>query len=298
LELPWPIKLRITAVLALGVVVIGIWAWPLAAPPDPIDIVAAYQLTPLKALGLVALSAIVGVLAYLIPWPYGRQIGPLAVPAGLAVWALRSGPIARLMQRAPDLGLRLGVFMRLRYDSIFWLVMVAAGIAGVWLAAYIWPSDCKDPADVLKKGRPRSRLLSDSLIGLAFSLAIAYLLVAAFAQGTGVIAASIPTQPAARQIAFAVLVAFWAAGFLTARFLRLGPYGPIIASALLPMMAIQLFARPDIIGPVIRQYPATCLPKAILAVLPIQMVSFGAIGAIAGYWTAVRFEYWKRNLAG
>ena len=36
MELTWINKLRIAAVAALGVMVIGILAWPLAAPGDPL----------------------------------------------------------------------------------------------------------------------------------------------------------------------------------------------------------------------------------------------------------------------
>jgi hypothetical protein len=174
--------------------------------------------------------------------------------------------------------------------------MVMAGMAGLYLAWHLWPSDAKDPGVVLRRPRPIGRLLIDSGISILASCLIGYIGLSALARGTEIIGASISTQPATSQIAFAATVAFWLAGLASARVLRVGPFCPIIATAILPTLAFLLLARPEVIGPVAMAYPATCLPQTVLGILPIQTVSFGTIGAIAGYWTAVRIEYWRRHL--
>jgi hypothetical protein len=27
----------------------------------------------------------------------------------------------------------------------------------------------------------------------------------------------------------------------------------------------------------------------------VQMVAFGALGSVAGYWMAIRFDYWRKH---
>ncbi|UCC23404.1 MAG: hypothetical protein JSW23_04955, partial [Planctomycetota bacterium] len=80
-------KLRIAAAVGCGIVLIGILAWPLAAPPEPFWPVLVFagviSLTDVIVLALLALAA--GFVAYFLSWPYGREIAILAVPSGLTV---------------------------------------------------------------------------------------------------------------------------------------------------------------------------------------------------------------------
>jgi hypothetical protein len=80
-------KLRIAAAAAVGVVVIGVLAWPLAEPAEPFEAVRMSNLGAGGAAILLALAFAVGLVGYFISWPHGREIGILAVPAGLAIWA-------------------------------------------------------------------------------------------------------------------------------------------------------------------------------------------------------------------
>jgi len=93
-------KLRIAAAVATGVALIGILAWPLAASPEPSGAVSLHNgtITLGDAITLAALAFLAGLIAYFISWPYGREIGILAVPSGLAIWAVRSSSMASLMQ--------------------------------------------------------------------------------------------------------------------------------------------------------------------------------------------------------
>src|SRR5512147_3222986 len=100
MELTWMNKLRLTAVAALGIVVLGILAWPLAAPVDPEAPVRAANLGPAGMITLLVLAFGLGFVSYFITWPHGREIGILAVPFGLMVWAGRSGPMSILMEAA------------------------------------------------------------------------------------------------------------------------------------------------------------------------------------------------------
>lgn len=98
MELTWINKLRIAAVAALGIVVIGLLAWPLAAPADPLSPVRAWSISPFGTMTLLILAFGLGFAGYFVAWPHGREIGILAVPFGLMVWAGRSGPMRVLTQ--------------------------------------------------------------------------------------------------------------------------------------------------------------------------------------------------------
>jgi Zn-dependent protease with chaperone function len=92
-------RLRITAAAAVGVLLIGILAWPLAAPSDPLGAVFFGTLTIGRVMALAVLALLVGLIGYFASWPFGREIAVLSVPAGLGVWALRSGTVADLLQQ-------------------------------------------------------------------------------------------------------------------------------------------------------------------------------------------------------
>jgi len=83
-ELSWPMKLRIAASAAIGVVLIGILAWPLAAPSEPFGTVSLLGggLTTFDAVFLAILAFFSGFAAYFASWPHGREIGILAVQCG------------------------------------------------------------------------------------------------------------------------------------------------------------------------------------------------------------------------
>lgn len=298
MELSWPIRLRIISVLGLGIVVLGIRCWPLVSPTDPILPVMAVSIGIGPIVALIGVALLTGFVAYLVPWPYGLQIAPLAVPAGMAVWALRSEQLFKLMQRCPDVSSRVQALQALRWDGLLWLIIVAAGLLGLHLASMAIPKGRTKLNLCCPKPRPLQRLVTDGILGMVLSTVVSYILIVVFAQGTNVIGGTIQSQPAGRQVCFGVFVAFWAAAFLCGRFLGLDFYWPVASTALLSVVGNLLLARPTVMAAVAQDYPASCLPSAILAALPVQMISFGSLGAIAGYWTSIRFEYWRRHLRG
>ena len=91
MNLSWLMKLRIAAAVATGVVLIGFLAWPLVAPAEPFAVVSllAETISIADTIALAGLAFLAGFMAYFLSWPHGREIGILAVPAGLSVWAVR-----------------------------------------------------------------------------------------------------------------------------------------------------------------------------------------------------------------
>ena len=141
MELTWPMKLRIAVAAAVGVLLIGILAWPMS---EPFGRVAA--MGSRDAIILTALAFVAGFIGYYVSWPYGREIGILAAPSGLALWAARSGKMGGLIQLNPTITERQALAASFRWEPFFWLAIVAAGFLGVLLARKLSPnnSDLRD----------------------------------------------------------------------------------------------------------------------------------------------------------
>jgi hypothetical protein len=86
---------------------------------------------------LLLLAFGLGMAGYFAAWPHGREIGILTVPFGLAVWAGRSGPMRVLLQAHPQTFEREALAWSLRFEGIYWLLIVGAGFAGVLLAQFV-----------------------------------------------------------------------------------------------------------------------------------------------------------------
>jgi len=139
MELSWINKARIALVAGFGIIVIGILAWPLAAPEDPLAPVRASTVGLGGTVVLLALAFSTGFAGYFIAWPHGREIGILGVPFALAVWAGRSGPMRTLTQALDEPFEREALLASLSVEPFYWLLIVAAGFAGVLAAQYLRP---------------------------------------------------------------------------------------------------------------------------------------------------------------
>lgn len=297
MELSLLMKLRIAVSIAIGVALIGILAWPLAQPPEPFGAVLSSNISLGGKIGLAVLTLVTGFIAYFLSWPYGREIGILAVPAGLAAWAARSGNMATLMQLNPTLDQRQTLLASLKWEPLFWLAIIAVGFAGMLLAqkTYSRPKP--------KEGQPEStsakNIYLNAAVGLLAAGLIAQFCITIFAQDVRILDSgrlgSIATQPAVGQIIFALLVAFGIAAFLVKKFLNLSYIWPTIASALVTPFVTTTYVRQDILQYLVQNCPAPFFSNAVTSILPVQMVAVGTLGSIAGYWMAVRYNYWREN---
>lgn len=299
MELPWLVKLRIALALALGIILIGILAWPLAAPPAPFGVVSIVinSISLGNAITLALLAVFVSVIAYFLTWPYGREIGVLAVPAGLAVWALRSSTVATLIQQNPTAAQRYELFSALKYESFFWLIIIAFGFGGVWLSSLITAKRPQSP-QAQKKPNPIKNVYLRAVVALVASVLIAQLCISVFAQdvkGLDSRLGSVVAQPAVGQIAFAVFVSFGIAAFAVKKLLDIGYICPVAASAFVTFFVINAYATKNILQYLAERCPAVFFYSTATAVLPVQMVAFGVLGSITGYWLAVRYDYWRAH---
>ncbi len=340
MELSLAMRFRIGAAVAVGVVLIGIFAWPLAVPAEPFGAVRAGSFGFTQKLVLLLLAILTGFIAYFPAWPYGREIAILAVPSGLALWAVRSGDMAQVLLLNPSTAGRLQLYAALKREPLFWLAVVAAGFAGVIVAQIIVLSAHKSLFAANKdepetKGRliktilafgrrettgqlfsqvepaTKSRAVatcekSGSVFNISLkaaaavfvSVLVAQACIAVFARDVKMFDSSLGSlvaQPGIGQVVFAVLVSFALAGFLVKVFLNLNYVWPIIASAFVTAFVDTFYLNRQILQQLSQDWPVVFFPQSAVCILPVQMVAFGALGSIAGYWMAVRYNHWRKN---
>jgi len=293
MELSWVMKLRIATVIVVGAVLIGILAWPLAASSDPIGPVRLSNTNFVKVIILVLLALVVGFIAYFVSWPFGREIGVLAVPSGLAIWAVRSGSVAQLIQSNPTLSQRQTLLAALKWEPFFWLLIIAAGFAGVLLGQKILPKSEKAVLQT-KSGNKQNKSLN-AVIALVISVIIIQLCIKIFARDTMMSDNKLVVQPAVGQIVFALLVSFGLTAFIVKKFLSISYIWPILAGAFVTTFNIITYAKQDVLQYFVGRYPATVFSSVIVSILPVQMMALGALGSIAGYWLAVSYSYQPKN---
>ncbi|MHC4113241.1 MAG: hypothetical protein ACYSUY_19385, partial [Planctomycetota bacterium] len=247
------------------------------------------------AVVLAALAFLAGFIAYFLSWPYGRQIGILAAPAGLGIWAIRSGSMVSLIRRTPATH-QTELFAALKWEPLFWLAIVAVGFAGVLLAQKI--NSKPEPEKTDKKANSRTNIYVSVVIALVASVLIAQLCISAFAQNVrlpdeklGLVVA----QPTTGQIVFAVFVSFGIAAFVVKAFLNVSYIWPIITTSFVTAFTIISYGRQDILQHLSLHFPTTFFSHAAISILPLQMVALGTFGSIAGYWMAVRYKYWRKH---
>lgn len=295
MELSWLNKLRIGAVITLGVLVIGVFAWPLAAPEDPMSPVRPADIGFLGTLGLLVLSFGLGLVSFFVAWPHGREIGILAVPFGLASWAVRCGPMRSLTQSHATAEARQQLLNSLFFEPAYWLLIVGAGFLGV-LVAQCLRSNNPSLLDVTRLKsclKPNSVVIG--LVALLVAVLVASLSVGVFAQDLPTSVKLPAAQPPRGQIGFAGIAAFAVAGFVVKKFFDLTYAWTALASAFVIPFSAMTYYRSDTIRKFAETQPATFFPHAVFTVLPVQLVAFGAIGSVIGYWLAIQYDYWRQH---
>lgn len=294
MELSWISKIRITVVMGLGCVVIGLLFWPAISPSDPAGLTTISNLSLFQGVLLLVVSAALGFVSYFLAWPYGCEIGLLAVPAGLALWGLRSGSVAQTLAVVAEPQARMELFHTMRFESLLWLVVVYAGWSGVQLAKKVRPN----PMLPILKMVPKPGLVPKIHYGLAclVGLVVAQFLISVFAQDIPV--RGFMTQPPVSQLFFGVFMAFAVAAFLVEHFLKLNYHWIMPALAFIYVFNDLAFVNDKHFTVLAEAAPNLCLPNSGLFALPIQIVSFGFIGALVGYWTSIRYHYWRTHELG
>jgi len=298
MELTWFIRLRIAAAFAVGALLIGVLAWPIVAGQTPFDPVALGRqgISLGGAMTLAVLAFVSGFIGYFVSWPYGRHIGPIAAPAGLTIWAFRSGSMANLIKENSSVEQQLQLFAVLRFEPIFWLAIVAVGFAGALAADKLVRRDKQTEKKMDHKSKANNYL--NAAIGFIGSVLVAQwlikILVQDYAHADSQLG-SVTAQPVVAQIAFGVCVAFGAAAFGAKKLLNLSPAWTIIATAFVTPYLLMTYAKKTVLAYLTEYLPPVFFANSAVAVLPVQIVAFGTLGAIAGYWLGVRYSHWREH---
>ena len=288
MELSWPMKLRIAAAAAVGVLLIGIVAWPYAEPFGAVKAIGSDG-----AVVLVVLAFVAGFIGYFVSWPYGREIGILVVPFGLSIWAVRSGSMAGLIQLNPTAAQRQALIASLKWEPFFWLFIVAAGFAGVLFAQKLTSKKKLVPQEKSKSGPVKYLILIIALVSSVFIAQFCIRIVAQDVRISDSNLGSVIGQPAVGQIVFAVLVSFGAAAFVAKKFFNVSYIWPSISSPFVTAVIAVIYAKQ--VPYLVQSWPAAFFPNSVISILPVQMVAFGTLGSVAGYWMAIRYEYWRKH---
>ncbi|MBN1787753.1 MAG: hypothetical protein JW806_05100 [Sedimentisphaerales bacterium] len=302
MEISWITRLRIFAALAVGVMLVGFLPWQYVAPSAEAGEVFAVFADGIGVTDLwicAFLAFVAGFIASAVCTPYGAQIGIIAAPAGLAIWGLKSSPLSRIFQMSPAVSDRLGVYSRLRFEGFIWLVIVACGFAGAVIADRVFR---KKQIDLPEQVKPIVPLpdFARAVVAVIGTIFIASFLINLLASDVSYSDPSfrrVTAQPANAQIAFGVFIAFGASAFLAKTVLNSRAYWPAIASVVVISYSIITYAKDSTLARLTASWPAVFFIRPIMAVLPVQMVAFGCLGAVWGYWMAVSFNIWRLHQA-
>jgi hypothetical protein len=200
------------------------------------------------------------------------------------------------MQQCANFAQRQDFFSWLRWESVFWLGVVAAGFAGVVLADRLSGQSAEPKIE--SKMNPKFRGDLGALISVVGSAVIAHILISMLAQSVKLPDERIGwvvAQPAKAQVVFAVLVGFGAAGFVVKKLFGLSYIWPVVGGAILVFYALSRYGRGELLRYVAEEHPANYFSSPLICILPVQMMAFGAIGSVAGYWLAVRYDWWRKH---
>lgn len=296
MELSWLMRIRIIAAMVIGGWLLGFLPWD-GIKPDAAGVFSLLtgSISIPDILGCAVLAFAAGFVSSAVCTPYGGQIGIIAAPAGMAVWALKSAPISKLFQAAPSVQSRLNVYNGLKFEGFIWLALAACGFVGAIAADKIFRRKSVDLPDNFKPVYkiPEFAQIAAAVVATVF---IANIIINALALGVGFPDSQLKgvvAQPANGQIAFAVLVAFGVCSFLAKLFLSSKAVWPAVASSIITYYFTISYAKSTTLTLLTVSWPAAFFYKPIMAVLPIQMVSFACLGAVWGYWLAVRYHIWR-----
>jgi hypothetical protein len=291
----WLMRLRILGAMGVGAFLIGFLLWPKIAPIDPFGAVTLYEgaFSSSDILLCLLTSFLAGIGGYLVAYPYGKTVGLLAVPTGLAIWTFQSGTVRSLLLTHSAFEQRLAVYRFFRVETLFWLAMLLCGAAGIWLLSRLLPAQQKNSGGENTQHSPKQPRILSIFIAVLVSIVTVQLTIGLFAQDVRYPDArigSVMGQPGNRQIAFAVLASFALAGALIKYFLDCEHYWAVLAGPILYAAAISVSCSPQMLQYMTENWAVTYFPTAITAILPIQFVAFSAIGALAGQWLVIKYQ--------
>lgn len=288
----WQTRVRAIAAIGIGIVLLGMAGWNRIAPANLSSAVSfldgSISLIDMLIISLLAFAS--GLLAYLAAWPNGLSVAPLAAPAGLAYWAMQTADMRTVLLYNPTAVQRNQVFSSLATEGIFWLLPIFAGLAGVLAGAFLFNKNKQAIYEILPKDAFSGQKLIKFAIAAVATVLIAQIIITILAQDIkqdDLKLGQVIGQTGPRQIAFAVFIAFLAAGYVAYYFAETPFFIPTLCATLVLFLAMKYAVKPEVLNQMVTNWPAAYFPKSICCILPIQMVAFGSLGAFTGFRIAV-----------
>ncbi len=304
MELTWLMRLRIAGAMAVGVLLLGLGAWRLIEPSVPGGAITIHagDISVLDGVICMMLAFGAGFVAYFAAWPYGAEIAVLAAPAGLGLWALKSGDMAGLLRLNTAVTIdetilwRQRLFSVMRWEGVFWLAVVGAGFAGVKVAEGL--AKAKKPVGDDEIGNTTTGNVLNIAVAVIATVVIAQFALGVFAQDVRMFDSELGTvvgQPGRGQTAFAVVVSFAIAAYVAKWILNVSYVWPAIAACGIGYYSMWISAKADILKHMLEAWPEVFFARSVCGILPLQLVAFAGIGSVAGYWLAIKYVYWRKH---
>lgn len=298
----WRMRVRAIGALAVGALLVGGFGWLVVRPELPgaaVTLVGSSMTIP-GAMICLLLAFAAGFCAWYVAWPAGRIFAPYAAPTGLAIWAMQSGTMHRLLLDHHDAAQRHLLYAALRWEGFFWLLVCIIGYLGVLAASKLTKSNIVILGQYDTDKPKRTNILLNALLAAAVTLIITWFAVGIFAQDIhqpDPRLGSVVGQPGSRQIAFGVFAAFCLAAYLAKYALKIGYLPVAAAAAVLTFFGATLLLRGDTLAHLAGNWPVAYFNHAVNAITPLQMVAYAWLGAITGYWMAVKFHHpaWEHH---
>ncbi len=162
MQTPLLLKIRILLAVFLGIILFGHAAWGLIAADNPLAALTLVHYP--RAWGVVGSAVIWGCLAavitFLISGRYAGNLAPLAILAGVTLWAMKAHDMEQLLIKNPQLEVRTALFYSMIWESFIWFCLLFLPFVLFRFLSWCFLPDFQenDPDDKQKQGRPLSAI--------------------------------------------------------------------------------------------------------------------------------------------
>ena len=291
----WLLRVRIIAALSVGALIVAAVGYRLVRPEDPLGAISLFtgEISMANGVALILLGFAAGIVGTLVCYPFGRFLGSLSAPAGVATLAVVSGNLRQLLLTNSSFDQRNAMYAFLRWELLFWLGICAAGYLGVLLTTKII-SNKTIVAGHTPKLENKSNYWVNCIIATVAAAAIVYFTIGIFAQGTPKFdekLGSVVGYPGHRQIAFGVFVSVALAGFAAKQLLQVHYIPVILGAAAIYIGTFSKIVGSDTLEYMVNTHPNSFFTNSIYAILPLQFAPFAVLGAITGFWVSIYLKH-------